>query len=136
MNNTTATTRKSNKDGVTQAFISAYMLEDLLQSVIEISNDGYEIVKGSTVSYGQIKSVVMSKTEEAPSEGTLIVTEENDDGSFIEDDSDKLDRDYLTSIEGNKKKLELYGRKIGIELKKSKSYANMLIDLEDYAKTL
>lgn len=131
---TTASYTNITVGDVSKINVTAYLLEDLLNTVIDLSNQGYEIVTGSTVGYGQVKSVVMSKKV---TEQVTTVKEVNsvlEDTKQPEEDSSLvvLDEDYLITITGDKDSLEEYGKDFGIDLKKNKSYDNMLKDLRDF----
>lgn len=131
---TTASYTNMTVGDVSKINVTAYLLEDLLNTVIDLSNQGYEIVTGSTVGYGQVKSVVMSKKV---TEQVTTVKEVNsvlEDTKQPEEDSSivVLDEDYLITIAGDKDSLEAYGKDFGIDLKKNKSYDNMLKDLREF----
>jgi hypothetical protein len=57
-----------------------------------------------------------------------VIEESSEDGPI------QLDLDYIDSLGSDKDKLEDYGKTFGIDLKKSRSFKNMVKDLKAYLK--
>ena len=75
---------------------------------------------------------ISAKVEETVE--TEVENEENN--GRLEEITEKptIDSDLVKSFKGDKDKLEDYGKTFGIDLKKSRSFKNMLKDLENFVE--
>jgi len=112
------------KDFVT---ISGFTSEEFLQSVVDYASDGYTIVTGTAFLFGASKQVDMYK----PKGNKKTVAEAIVVPEVVTPDLETA----ITSFNGDKNKLEEYGKTLGIDLKKNKKFGNMVKDLKDYLES-
>lgn len=101
--------------------------EDFLKTVAEKAKEGYSIVENTVMLNMYVKRCVMKKNS------TVVVEDSKQEPV---QSSTKQPSTYsqavIGSFKGDKNKLEQYGKEFGVELKKSKSFENMVKDLEDH----
>lgn len=101
--------------------------EDFLKTVAEKAKEGYSIVENTVMLNMYVKRCVMKKTPTVVVEGSKQEPVQSSVKQPV-----KYSQAVIGSFKGDKNKLEQYGKEFGIELKKSKSFDNMVKDLEDH----
>ena len=105
--------------------------EDFLKTVAEKAKEGYTVVENTVMLNMYVKRCVMKKPEQVDLKAPVgladsIPTEP------VKQPVPTYSQAVIGSLKGDKNKLEQYGKELGVELKKSKSFENMVKDLEDY----
>ena len=105
--------------------------EDFLKTVAEKAKEGYTVVENTVMLNMYVKRCVMKKPEQVVLKAPVgladsIPTEP------VKQPVPTYSQAVIGSLKGDKNKLEQYGKELGVELKKSKSFENMVKDLEDY----
>lgn len=111
-------------------YISGISGDDFLEAVAQKGAEGYKICKGATMLSMYIKRCVMSKQVSTTAEQPVEAAQTSEE--VVKEPVEKYSQAMVSSFKNNKDKLENYGRLFGIELKKSKSFDNMVRDLEDH----
>lgn len=131
----------------TTVILSSSISEDLLKEVVNKANEGYTIVDGTSQMHRIRFQVCMEKVSEeainTEEEKDEIVADQKkedepapdvvDEGDSEETKSEKPSIDYelIKTFDGNKETLENYARDtFNVELKRSRSFKNMIKDLE------
>ena len=150
----TCTIQKYDDDSI---YITATWSEDMIKTVIDKALEGYRLVPNTVNMTMAVKQLVMSKNEsktnpepvvEAPvGDADKQLPLDLDDDSIAEQEvveevveaptettKPTVTDAQIAALNGNKDKLEALGRTLGVELKKSKSFSNMVNDLKDALK--
>lgn len=131
----------------TTVILSSSISEDLLKEVVNKANEGYTIVDGTSQMHRIRFQVCMEKVSEKAAivegkvEENAIVADQEEtekpevDGESVSEvtksEKPSIDYELIKTFDGNKETLENYARDtFDIELKRSRSFKNMIKDLE------
>lgn len=131
----------------TTVILSSSISEDLLKEVVNKANEGYTIVDGTSQMHRIRFQVCMEKvSEEAVVEDAVedeIVADQKEedepapdvldegDSEVTKSEKPSIDYEVIKTFDGNKETLENYARDtFDVELKRSRSFKNMIKDLE------
>lgn len=126
------------KYGDDSIILAAPYASDLFVTVNEKVLEGWSVVPATANVTSLMKHVIMSKKEQkAPTPPEPVVSNVQEPTQepvqdVVEGDPVGLDYPLIKGFLHDKGKLEDYGKGFGIDLKKNKSFKNMLKDLEDH----
>lgn len=131
----------------TTIILSSSISEDLLKEVVNKANEGYTIVDGTSQMHRIRFQVCMEKVsekavivEDKVEENAIVANQEETEEPEVDGETDSeetksekpsIDYELIKTFDGNKETLENYARDtFNIELKRSRSFKNMIKDLE------
>jgi len=125
------------KDFVT---VSGFTSDEFLESIVRLSNEGYKLINGTAFLFGVTKSVDMKRPVDSSIEVTSvetsvdIQTEESVSAPARTYGKDGLTlgivMEAIPQFDKDKGLLQAYGNTFGIKLLKTRSFDNMVKDLE------
>lgn len=135
---------KVNENEIT---VASRLGDAFLNKVIELAGEGYKVIPNSTVNHRLLHKVSMTKEELKQEEVVQVEkdvltpepvqepvqeekTEEESSEEVADDTPIGYNQTIVDSLGGDKERLEEYGRTLGIELRRNRSFNNMVKDLK------